>query len=185
VPEEEWDPRLDELAAELRQRVGDEFRQEAEELERLSEQQRLRNRTLSDAAQEVMSRGDRVSITTGKHTFTGRLVSVRGSLLQVETPEAVVDANLEAPVHFTVIERSRAGGSSARGGSGSFKARLSEYEQTGEALEFIISPHGEVLRGRILVVGTDHIVVRDDEEQDCYLPLGTVAAVVQRRLSPR
>ncbi|NIR42069.1 MAG: hypothetical protein GWN79_28635, partial [Actinobacteria bacterium] len=62
------------------------------------------------------------------------------------------------------------GGRTVRGGSRTLRARLAEYEQTGEPVTLHTS-EGEV-RGRIAVAATDHVVV-DDDDMEHVVPAGT------------
>jgi len=180
---DQWDD-FEGLASELRQRVGSEFRREAEEVERLVELQRIRARTLSEVATEHMARGDRIAVHVGGHRLTGLVTAAIKDLLQLEEGNRSMDVNLGAGVMLELVERARSGGHDGTSGSRSFRARLAEYEQTGELLTLILSPGGTTLRGRIRVVGADHAVVEDEEDRTFYLALGTIGAVV-RSIDPR
>ncbi len=168
---------FDELGAELRHRVGEELRREAEDLEWDAERLRLRARSLTDVAHESMSRGDVVAIKTRLRSPTGRLVAVAGTLAILATQSGEVDVNLAGPVALRVMHRATHGGAATRGGSPSFRARLAEYELSGEELEVVAPELDEVVTGRIDVVGADHVVVVDRQDRSWALPLHTIALV--------
>lgn len=170
---------LDDLAAELRQSVGREVRWEAEDTEADTLKLTLRRRTLSEAVVELLHRGDVVSFVTPPLTVTGRLTHCRGDLAIIDSQEARISANLAGPVAVRREKAARSGGSSSTGGSGSFKARLSELELTAEPVGIVTPSTAEVILGRINIVGADHIVVNGPDNIDWYLPIPTIALVVQ------
>ncbi len=174
-------PDLDDLAAELRLSVSREIRWEAEDTESDALKLTLRRRSLSDAMIELLNRGDVVSFVTPPLTVTGRLTHCRGDLAIMDTQEATISANLAGPVAIRREEAARSGGSSSTGGSGSFKARLSELEMTGEVVGVMTPSTAGVILGRINIVGTDHIVMNRPDNIDWYLPIPTIALVVQAR----
>ncbi len=178
--EPDWDDApLDELAAELRESVGDEFRAEAEEVERETAKGILRRRTLAAVASELMQRGDRVTVGTSGRSFTGHFVFTAGDLASLRTPSGDVEVNLAGPVFLHVAERAMRGGVAPGRGSGSFRARLKEFEQTGEPLEVVAPAAGQSLFGRITVVARDHVVLVDRDEREWFLPVAAVAFVVR------
>jgi hypothetical protein len=170
---------LDELAAELRLSVGREIRWEAEDIEADALKLTLRRRTLSDAVVELLHRGDLVSFITPPLTVTGLLGHCRGDLAVMNAGDAIVSANLAGPVVVRREQSARSGGSSSTGGSGSFKARLSELELTGESIGLITPSTADIIVGHIDVVGVDHIVMTGPGDIDWYIPLPTIALVVQ------
>lgn len=170
---------LDELAAELRQSMGREIRWEAEDIEADALKLTLRRRTLSDAVIELLHRGDLVSFITPPLTVTGLLSHCRGDLAVMKAGTATVSANLAGPVVIRREESARSGGLSSTGGSGSFKARLSELELTGESIGLIAPLTAEVILGRVEVVGVDHVVMAGPGDIDWYIPIPTIALVVQ------
>ena len=172
---------LDDLAAELRQSVSREIRWEAEDVEADALKLTLRRRSLSDAVAELLHRGDVVSFVTPPLTVTGLLTHCRVDLAIMDSGEATISANLAGPVVIRREQSARSGGSSSSGGSGSFKARLSELELTGEPVGIITPSTADVILGRITVVGTDHIVMIGPGNIDWYIPLPTIALVVQAR----
>ena len=172
---------LEELAAELRQSISREIRWEAEDVEADALKMTLRRRSLSDAVVELMNRGDVVSFVTQLLTATGLLTQCRGDLAILETHGAIVSANLSGPVVVRVVERVRAGGASSSGGSGSFKARLSELELTGETVGIVTPSTADIIAGRIGIVGTDHIVTVGSGDVEWYIPIPTIALIVQAR----
>lgn len=170
---------LEDLAAELRLAVGREIRWEAEDVETDALKLALRKRSLTDAIVELMHRGDTVSLVTRQMTVTGAVTHCRGDLVIVTTPHATVSGNLAGPLAVRLVEQARSGGTSSAGGSGSFRSRLLELEMTGEAVGIVTPGTEDVVLGRIDVVGTDHIVLFGTAEAEWYVPLPTIALVVQ------
>jgi hypothetical protein len=177
---ERWDPDpLESLARELRERVGAEFRAETEIVEQETEIGRLRRRTLHDVAVETANRGDVVSVLAPGRTVTGSVTHVGKDYVSIDTTTEHLDARLER-VGLVVTRRS-AGGFTPRAGSITFKARLSEFEQTGEIVEVVASHIEATVRGRILVVAEDHVIVVDGDEARNVLPLATIDLTIRTR----
>lgn len=175
-----WDEDpLEGLARELRQSVGAELRAEAEIAEIETEIGRLRRRTLAEVAREAANRGDRVSVVTAGRTVTGSVVHVGKDYLSLDTPTEHLDARLDRVA--LVITPHRAGGLTPRGGSVTFKARLSEFEQTGETVEVVSHDLTYTLRGVIEVVATDHVIIRDADGSHSSLPTDLVDLVLRPR----
>jgi hypothetical protein len=170
------------LARELRQGAGAEIKAEAEAVELDVERARLRRRTLREVAGETAARGDRVSVVAPGRTITGEIRHVGRDYLSVETLTEIVDARLEAVV--MAITPSTTGGFSGRGGAVTFRARLAEFEQTGEWVELIASRILHVVRGVVAVVADDHVVARDEGGVSTVFPLALVDLVI-RPLPPR
>lgn len=173
---EPQDP-LKDLARELRQGVGAELRAEAEITEQETHQGRLRKRTLSDVARQAANRGDQVTVPVAHRTFIGTVIHVGNDYLTLETAGEWVEIRLDAaPLR---IRPHRSGGLSTTKGSATFKARLGEYEQTGERIELIIDG-GEVLPGTVTVVAVDHIMF-EETSGETVVPLTRILAVARRR----
>lgn len=168
---------FDELARELRNRVGRDIREEAAEDESLTELQRLRNRDLADAAREAMHRGDRVTVQVAGTAFTDPIEYVGGDYLTMATPESVVDVLLARATLF--IEPRQRGGRSGKPAAWTFRARLAEHEQSGIPVELILDT-GNRIRGTIHVVGHDHLVVAESESGSRLVPAGLVVVVLSR-----
>ncbi len=179
MPEEEFQgDDFEDLASELRQAVGREFRWEAEDLEHLTDQQRRRRRSLTDVAHEAMSRGDRVVLARGEVRHRGTLLAVHSDLAVLETGMGIVNAHLPRLV-FTIAERARQGGTVGDRGSLSFRGRLAELESTAEAV--VIEGESLELKGRIVVVAADHLMLADAENREWFIPYETVWFVIQPR----
>lgn len=170
---------LESLARELRESVGSEFRAEAEMVELETEIGRLRRRALRDVAKEAANRGDIVSILTPARTVTGSITHVGRDYVSLETPTELLDARLDRVA--LVVTPSTSGGIDPRGGSITFKARLSEFEQTAERVEVAATTLNVTVQGRIVVVATDHVIVEDRDSAQNLLPLATVDLVFRTR----
>lgn len=167
------------LARELRQTVGAEIREEAEMAELESEIGRLRRRTLADVAREAANRGDQVSLVAAGRTITGVAVHVGKDYLSLESVSEHVDARLDRVA--LVVTPSASGGFTPRGGSVTFKARLSEYEQTGETVELVASSLTFSVRGTIEVVASDHVILRDVDGNRTSLPVEMIDLALRPR----
>ncbi len=176
---EEFDA-LEDLAAELRQRVEREIRWEAEDVEADVEKGRVRKRSLGDVAAELMHHGDTVAVGSAQTELTGRFIYASGDLAVLQTGHAIASVNLAGPIYIKVTRRSPQGGvSSTTGGSGSFKARLAEFEQTGEPLRVIATGLAESIEARITIAASDHVVVTNRDGIEWILPSTTIAMVLQ------
>lgn len=170
---------LEELARELRETVGAELRAEAEITEQETHIGRLRKLGMSDVARAAMHRGDLVSLITATRTITGFPVYVGRDYVVCQTPTEVVDAPFERAV--IRVERRPEGGHTTRGGSITFKARLSELEQSGEMVTITTADAALEVRGRIAIVAADHCIVEDPEGPRMHIPISQIALVIRPR----
>jgi hypothetical protein len=173
--------------AELESAFGaarEERRAEEEDYTRAAARQWARHRDLVDVARELQHRGDTVSIQLPTIAFVGVLDAVGRDYVQLDTDGGRVDIALPAtederlslPLLIRVLARAREGGKRATPGAQTLRARLLEYD--GEEIDVIVGAAllSDELRGR-LTVGRDHILVRDRDGNETYLPLGGVAWV--------
>jgi hypothetical protein len=170
---------LESLARELRQTVGAELRAEAEITEHETHIGRLRRLAMSDIARAAMNRGDVVSLITATHTITGTLEYVGKDYLVCRTSAEIVDAPFERIV--VRVERRPQGGHDARGGSITFRARLSEFEHSGELVTLTTADAALEIRGRIAVVTTDHCIVEDPDGPRFHVPISQIVLVIRQR----
>lgn len=176
----DWkDDELGELARELRQGAGAELRAEAEVLETETQQGRLRNRDLAGVAQEVARRGDTVSALMAGLTVRGEVAHVGSDYISIDTPTEHHDIRLSACA--LLVERSTQGGFTPRGGSVTIRARLAEFEQTGEVVEIRAPSLGVTVRGRILVAAADHVCLANLDGVEMVIPNAAIDAVVRER----
>lgn len=173
--------------AELESAFGaarEERRAEEEEYTRAAARQWARHRDLVDVARELQHRGDTVSIQLRATTFVGVIDAVGRDYVQLQTDGGQIDialpvsanAGVWLPLLIRVVARAREGGKRAEPGAPTFRARLVEYD--GEEIDVIVGVAvvNDELRGR-LTVGRDHVVVRDRDGNEAYVPLGGVAWV--------
>ncbi|HEY5652680.1 MAG TPA: hypothetical protein VIW46_14640 [Acidimicrobiia bacterium] len=174
----EWsnDP-LEDLARELRQTVGAEIRTEAETTEHETHIGRLRRLGLSDVARAAMHRGDLISLITATRTITGFPVFTGKDYVVCQTQTEIVDAPFDRVLMR--VEREPRGGHTTRGGAITFKARLSEFEQTGEPVTIVTADAGIELHGRLTVVARDHCIIEDHDGSRVHLPLGQICLVMR------
>ncbi len=172
-----WRPDdFDDLAADLRRRVGAEFVEEAAEVERLADLQRRRHANLAEAARNAMHRGDRVTVVCADHKWTGHLTAVGNDYARLDTGELVVEAYL--PSVGLELEPSRVGGRSGQPPSVTWRARLVELEMNKEEAELYAPLLRISVSGRVLVVATDHVEV-EVEGGKVVLPLASVAVLIR------
>jgi hypothetical protein len=171
------DPELERVAGVARE----DRRAEEEEYARAAARQWARHRDLLDITRELQHRGDTVAVHIGEHSFRGVIDAVGADYVQLRTPAGRVDIALvlgseraPLPLVIRVVERAREGGRRAEPPARTFRARLLEYD--GEGIEAVIGSLlvRDGLRGR-LTIGRDHVVVRDADGSDTYVPLGHVA----------
>ena len=156
----------DDLARELRERVGHEMRQEAEMLEQDAASVEMRRRHIADVAIELLSRGDIVTVIAGDRSIRGHLSHARGEIASIETAVGRVDAHLAAGTILRVDERSTEGGRTPRVGSDTLRARLFELELSGRGVELWAPAQGIEVTGSIAAVGKDHVIVRDRDDAE-------------------
>ena len=171
------DPELEEAAGAARE----ERRAEEEEYAHAAARQWARHRDLLDIARELQHRGDTVAMHVGESSFRGVIDAVGADYIQLRTPAGRVDIALvvgrertPVPLVIRVVERAREGGRRDEPLARTFRARLLEYD--GEETDAVIGSSllRDGLRGR-LTIGRDHVVVRDADGGDTYLPLDHVA----------
>lgn len=175
-----WDDEsFDELARDLRQGAGAEMRAEAEEVERQAHLGRLRTRSLADVARQAMHRGDRAVVEVAGRIITGHVSHTGTDYMVVEGDDEVVDIRLaQAAIGF---ERSAHGGHSTSAGSTTMRARLAEYEQTGEPVRLVAPLIPMEVAGSLIVVARDHVTVRRSDGGDVHLPIDAIALVIRPR----
>jgi hypothetical protein len=161
----------------------EERRAEEEEYTRAALRQWARHRDLIDVIRELQHRGDTISVQVGHTMFVGLIDAVGRDYFRLRTDAGRVDIRLASseqgtpvPVLVRVVNRARRGGRRAEADAPSFRARLLEYD--GDEVEALlgIPAMGDELRG-CLVVGRDHLVVRDRDGGETYVPLGSVVWV--------
>ena len=162
----------------------EERRAEEEEYTRAAARQWARHRNLVDVVRELQHRGDTISVQVGVIVFLGVVDAIGRDYVRLRTEGGRVDIRLAsspsdqtpAPVLVRVVSRARHGGRRAEADAPSFRARLLEYD--GDEVEAVVGAPtvGAELRG-CLVVGRDHVVVRDRDGGQTYVPLGCVAWV--------
>ena len=164
---------LTDIAAELRSSTGAEVLDELEITETETELGRLRKRNIQQVWQAAMHRGDLITAVTGLGSLTGSVDYVGADYATVVGGDSVWDLRTDRAV-ISRVRRSSAGGHTASGGSKTFKARLAEYEATGEFVTLVI-PSMEA-HGRISVVAVDHVCVVDQSETTT-IPIGLIEVI--------
>lgn len=153
-------PHLTDFAAELRSSAGAEILDELETTEAETELGRLRKRTIQQVWEAAMHRGDLITAVTGLGSLTGSVDYVGTDYATVVGGDSVWDLRTDRAV-ISRVRRSSAGGHTASGGSKTFKARLAEYEATGESITVIMPARSMEAHGRIAVVAVDHVSMID------------------------
>lgn len=169
------DDPYEELARELRQGVGAEWRDEAEITERETYLGRLRRRKLADVTREAMHRGDVVTVMVGGRSVRGPAMFVGTDYVVIQTASQTLDIVLDLAV--LRVEPQPGGGHTTRGGSATFKARLAEYEQTGEPVTLHLTGGAAQQAGRILVAAVDHCIAEDTEGVRSHIPIALIEMI--------
>ena len=176
------DEEIRRMGSELRwSATGAEFVEEAEITESETETGRRRRQTMIDIVTEAMHRGDTVTARFADTVVTGTVVAVGSDYFSVETPYEVGD--LKTDVVALSVSKQPEGGSSTKPGSMTFKARLAEYEQTGETVGLVLRDGRKWDASQLHVVAADHVAIGHEGEPRTYLPLGEIAAAFRSRLS--
>ena len=173
------DDPYEELARELRQGVGAEWRDEAEITERETHLGSLRKRRLEDVAREAMHRGDIVTAMVAGRSAKGSVMFVGTDYLVLQTTSQTLDIVLHRAV--LRIEARPGGGHTTRGGSATFKARLAEYEQTGEPVTLHLMGGASQQTERILVAAVDHCITEDAEGARSHTPIALIEMISRSR----
>jgi hypothetical protein len=172
------DDDFEELGAELRRRVGEDFVREAAELEQLTALQRRRRESQAEAARRAMHRGDRVVIDCRLGHWTGVLTSVGEDYVSLATGEALVEAYL--PGVILEVATARSGGQSGVPASATWRARLAELEMNREEVTLLAPLLGFEGLGKIEVVASDHLEFVG-QEQRRIIPLDLVTVIIKSR----
>lgn len=182
---------LTELDRELRERVADEFRLEAEEGERLAALAARRDRDLQTVGAELRDRGDRVAVDVAGRRYLGTVVHVGSDLIQLRTgtpgartspsgvvgATSVIDVHIGAQIVLRIVERVAEGGTGPSTGPATFRARLLELEMAGTEVELTAEAVSGVVGGRLTAVARDHVVLVDPDGSEWYVPTATITTV--------
>ncbi len=155
-----------------------EWQQEMAAWEGDAELLRLRQRSVGNVLWEAMQRGDRVTATVGRHTFTGTLTAARGDLAVLETPDLMVALHVTAldAVHLERI----GGGVTGDRTYGSLQAYLGMLEV--EAAQVRIVGRDLDVGGRVIVAAGDHVLLAPAAGGETAVAIAAIGAVVT---SPR
>lgn len=163
---------------ELARRLRDEVRAEAEEVERLAATAAARARSLADVVADL--RGDTVHIAIGERAFTGTVVTSGRDYLTLTTAAGTVDVRLGGSSELHVVARGPAPAATPPVAP-TFRARLLEHEVSGSEVDVGVVDRGDI-RGRIVAVAVDHLVLRDADAVPRYVGLDGVINVVSRHV---
>lgn len=162
---------ISELSAQLRSSAGAELTEEWEATERETEQGRLRSRPLTGLWEQAMHRGDRVTASGSFGVCTGAVEYVGKDYAVVRHADVAWDIRLDTCV--VTIHRSPQGGHTVTGGSRTLRARLAEYEASGERVTVHTTTGSH--RGVIGVAAVDHVLLSDEGE--VAIPTATIVAI--------
>jgi hypothetical protein len=127
---------------------------------------------------EALQRGDLVTIRLQGRSLTGAVQAVGKDYLIIDDGQREIAARLEGTA--IQIERSQQGGRSGRPGSETFKARLSEFELSGETVMLVAPGLAMEIEGTIKVVASDHVIAAD-EHAEWILPLAATVLAIRPR----
>ncbi len=160
---------------------GAEFVEETEITEEETETGRRRRHSMMDVAVEAMHRGDTVTARFADMAITGTVAAVGIDYVSLQTTYETADLRL-AFIALSVSKQP-SGGVDTRPGSTTFKARLAEFEQTGETVGLALRDGRKWDASRIHVVAADHVAIGHEGEPRTYLPLAEIAAAFRSRLA--
>lgn len=167
---------FEEVAADLRRRVGDEFRAERETAEAEADQLARRRSTIVDAARAAAHRGDRVEVRVGGRNLVGEVVGVGPDHLWLDSRAGSVH------VAMTSVRVLRTAGTSGPGrpadDPGSLRALLRSCEMDARRVTALTEDGFEV-EGVVRTCASDHLVMAHDLGET-LVPLGQLAAVIDR-----
>ncbi len=172
---------FDELGEEIRSSVGGELTADAAEAERDARLLELRARTLAEVAAEAMQRGDLIRVGTASQGFVGAVTYARNDLLTLVNGELEADVNLAGPIYLETLSEAHGDGVDVFAGTGSFRARLSEIEQSDERVEVIAPTIGMVMVGQVTAVAADHVMFTDADGGSWFCPIPHIAVVLRHR----
>lgn len=166
---------IEELGRELRDRVGSEFREEAEAGEGMAAIAAARGRTFADVSSQLAQRGAMVRVEIADKRFYGPALAGGSDVIVVGIEGGPVIVNLAGADLVTLHGPGDEDGF-ARRGPGSLKAALYDLEGV-EPVELGLR-NGTTLTGMIRVVAHDHVMFRDDHER--VIPLASIAWLIRR-----
>lgn len=166
---------MDQLGRELRDRVGSEFREEAETDESMAAIAAARGRTFAEVSSQLAQRGARVRVEIADKRFYGPALAGGSDVLVVGIEGGSVIVNL-AGADLVTLHGPGDEDAPLRRGPGSLKAALYELEGV-DGLEVGLR-NGTSLTGMLRVVAHDHVMFRDDHER--VIPLASIAWVIRR-----
>ena len=173
--------RFDELGEELRSSVGGELSADAAEAEHDARLLELRTRTLAEVAAEAMQRGDLIRVGTTGQGFVGAVTYARNDLLTLVGDGFEADVHLAGPVYLETLTEAHGAGVDVSAGTGSFRARLSEIEQSDERVEVVAPTIGLVTAGQVTAVAADHVMLTDSDGTTWFCPIARIAIVLRHR----
>jgi hypothetical protein len=165
---------LADLAARLRHGTGGDLVDELEATEVETEQGRRRRRQLVELWEQAMHRGDWVTVESRFARLSGTVDYVGIDYATVTRAEVSWDVRTDRCA--LTVRRSTTGGHTVSGGSRTFKARLAEYEATGEVVTLHTPGMGMDLCGTVSVAATDHVVLQSADSLTT-IPITLIDAV--------
>lgn len=170
---------FDELGRELRDRVGDEFRAEAEAAEHDAAVARDRARTLVDVARAARDRSETITVSVAARRLTGAVGYAGDGRLALVGPAGIVDVVVAAIATLRVDPPARPVEVPATARvAGSMRSRLLALELQQRPVEVLLDD-GSAVTGAIAGVRADHVLVRGSGSRTA-VALGALVAVVDR-----
>ncbi len=173
-----WDPdEFAELGDELRRGAGAEFLAEAATVEEETHLLRRRRLDLGEVARELVHRGDVVDVRVGHRALSGVATFAGSDYLTIRG--RAVEANVRLGAVALAVTRRSSGGHPVQGGAATFKARLAEFEHTGEVVTIVAPLLGLDLEARIRIVAADHLVADDGDGTEWVVPVAALTLVLR------
>ena len=178
-----WNPDdFAELGDELRRGAGAEFLAEAATVEEETHLLRRRRLDLGGYARELVHRGDTVDVRVGGRTLSGIATFAGSDYLTIRS--AAVEATVRLQGVALAVTRRSEGGHALQGGARTFKARLAEFEHTGEQVTLVAPGLDLDVEARIRIVAADHLVADDGDGVEWVVPVAALTLVLRALPSP-
>lgn len=164
------------FAAELRQELGREVREEAAEDEKLTELLRQRQSTITDHVSDLAHRGARVTAEFSGHTFSGAVVASGDDYATIAGPGQLADITLGVSIWTETSQGVEV--PPLLNPPTTFRGVLHAHASTEQMLRFIL-PSNELLIGKVAVVADDHLRIEDADGRQKVVPTSLILGVIR------
>ncbi|MEA1903038.1 MAG: hypothetical protein U9N56_05865 [Actinomycetota bacterium] len=165
------------LASELRATAGSEWAEEAAEDERMTEILRRRRLTMEELFKDMTHRGQRVSVEFGGHSFNGALIASGEDYAVILGPGQVAEVRFDS-ARWSALPPTDAFEPVPASSPETFVGVLRSHESA-ETLIRLTLPGSDMVIGKIVTVGVDHVEFADADQRQIYVPTELILGVVR------